>query len=139
MKTAMEALDAEKTRNKRLAVASTQAEQDMIQQTHQTSLARVAAADAKSTGGDGFYNSSSVRSGRLRMRRRRRRRMPRSPPTWRRRAPRRRRKPRWWRKPLRHSAAVAQSQLALAESEVKVEQSKIAAAKNLIEPDSVTA
>ena len=37
------------------------------------------------------------------------------------------------------SAAVAQSQLALAESEVKVEQSKIAAAKNLIEPDSVTA
>ena len=37
------------------------------------------------------------------------------------------------------SAAVAQSQLALAESEVKVEQFKIAAAKNLIEPDSVTA
>ena len=89
MKTAMEALDAEKTRNKRLAVASTQAEQDMIQQTHQTSLARVAAADAKSTAETGFTTPPRcVR--RLRMRRRRRRRMPRSPPTWRRRAPRRR-------------------------------------------------
>ena len=61
-KTAEESLVDEKTRNRRLAVASTQAEQDMIQQSHVTSLARVAAADAKANAESGFYNSSSSSS-----------------------------------------------------------------------------
>ena len=138
VKTATEALDAEKTRNKRLAVASTQAEQDMIQQTHQTSLARVAAADAKSTAETGFYNSSSVRSELEDAAKKAEEDASLAANVAATRAAEAK-KAAVVAKAAEDSAAVAQSQLALAESEVKVEQFKIAAAKNLIEPDSVTA
>ena len=44
----------EKTRNRRLAVASTQAEQDMIQQSHVTSLARARRRRRQSQRGERF-------------------------------------------------------------------------------------
>ena len=40
----------------------TQAEQDMIQQSHVTALAKTAAADAKATSESSFYNSSTSTS-----------------------------------------------------------------------------
>ena len=61
-KTAQESLDAENARNKVLAAQSNQAEQDMIQQSHVTALAKTAAADAKATSESGYYNSSTSTS-----------------------------------------------------------------------------
>jgi len=46
---AWESLDAENARNKVMAATSNQAEQDMIQESHVTALAKTAAADAKAT------------------------------------------------------------------------------------------
>jgi hypothetical protein len=131
VKTATEALEQEKSRNKRLGVSSTQAEQDMIQQSHVASLARVAAADAKTTAEGGFYNSSSVQSemedaankaeedaviaGDVASTR-----------------GAEAKKAAIVVKAAEDSALVAKAQLLLAESEVKVEQFKIAAAKNMI-------
>ena len=131
VKTATEAVDAEKARNKRLAVASTQAEQDMIQQSHITSLARVAATDAKSTAEGGFYNSSSVQSelGDAADKAEEDAKIASDVAATR---AAEAKKAALVAQAAEDSAAVSKSQLALAESEVKVEQAKIAAAKNII-------
>ena len=132
VKTATEALDAEKSRNKRLAVSSTQAEQDMIQQSHQTSLARVAAADAKSTAESGFYNASSVRSEMEDAAKKAEEDAALAANVAATRAAEAK-KAEVVAKAAEDAAAVVQSQLALAESEVKVELAKAAAARNMIE------
>jgi len=130
-KTAQESLDSENARNKVLAATSNQAEQDMIQQSHVTALAKTAAADAKAVSESEFYNSSTFTS-----------------------------KMEDAAKKAEEKAAIAatiaatrqeeandaataaqaaadaneiaQSQLSLAEAQVKVEERKIAAARNLI-------
>ena len=132
VKTATEALDAGKSRNKRLAVSSTQAEQDMIQQSHQTSLARVAAADAKSTAESGFYNASSVRSEMEDAAKKAEEDAALAANVAATRAAEAK-KAEVVAKAAEDAAAVVQSQLALAESEVKVELAKAAAARNMIE------
>ena len=138
-KTAEESLVDEKTRNRRLAVASTQAEQDMIQQSHVTSLARVAAADAKANAESGFYNSSSSSSQMEDAANKAEERASIAATV----AATRDAEAKAAAVAYRAAAdadAIAQAQLALAESQVKVEEKKLAAAKNMIaEPGAETA
>lgn len=61
-KTAQETLDAEIARNKVLAIESNQKEQDMIEQSHVTALAKTAAADAKKVSHAAFFNASATMS-----------------------------------------------------------------------------
>lgn len=61
-KTAQETLDAEIARNKVLAAESNQKEQDMIEQSHVTALAKTAAADAKKVSHAAFFNASATMS-----------------------------------------------------------------------------
>ena len=61
-KTAQETLDAENARNKVLAFESNQTEQNMIEQSHVTALAKTAAADAKATSETAYFESSSSKA-----------------------------------------------------------------------------
>ena len=56
-KTAQETLDAETARNLVLAAESNEAEQRMIEQSHITALAKTAAADARATSLDSYFNA----------------------------------------------------------------------------------
>jgi len=129
-KTSQETLDAEIARNKILAKQSNQAEQDMIQQSHVTSLSKTAAADAKATSESSYYNSSDARS-----------RMEDAANKADEKAAQAAsiaatREAELKAAEVAHQSAtdadeIAQSQLALAEATVAVEEKKIAAAKNL--------
>ena len=59
-KTAQETLDAETARNEVLAAESNEAEQRMIEQSHITALAKTAAADARATSLDSYFNASTA-------------------------------------------------------------------------------
>ena len=131
LKTATEALEDEEARNERLAAASAQGEQNMIQQAHATSLARVAAADARSVAESAFYNASSTDSQMEEAANKADEKAAIAATV----AATRDAEAKAAAVAYRAAAdadAIARSQLALAESEVKVEEKKKVAAANLV-------
>lgn len=131
LKTATEALEDEEARNERLAAASAQGEQNMIQQAHATSLARVAAADARSVAESAFYNASSTDSQMEETANKADEKAAIAATV----AATRDAEAKAAAVAYRAAAdadAIARSQLALAESEVKVEEKKKVAAANLV-------
>jgi hypothetical protein len=135
-KTAQESIDAENARNKVVASQSNQAEQDMIQQSHVTALAKTAAADAKATSEAGFYDSSSSTSQMEDAANKAEERAAVAATVAKTRDAEAKAAEVAFQASF-DADAIAKAQLSLTEAQVKVEEKKIAAAKNLVADKAV--